>query len=175
MNITTGQELRDKIEAKRYDTFTFPILEITIKYRKPDLLKLSLSNALPGAMADAVISAYKEAMSGADMEEYKTKLESKKPEADENLVKDIASKGFTLLGQLCVSHKIMDVQESDPDNNLIAFSDIPEEDAIAFLLNLLNKAQNAKTETGGEVSVDEITTFSDSGRVSKRNSVSKNG
>lgn len=172
-NITTGQELRDKIEAKRYDTFTFPVLEITIKYRKPDLLKLSLTNSLPAAMADAVITGYQEVMSGTDPTAYKDKVQDKKVDVSVDLVKDVSNKSYVLLSELCVSHKILDVPLSDTDNNLIAWCDIPEEDAIAFLVNLINKAQVAQTTSGGEISSGEIVEFPDGKPMPKRNSTSK--
>ncbi len=174
-NITSAAELREKIQSKRYDTFTFPVLEITVKYRKPDLLKLSFNKSLPGAIADAVIGSYKEAMSGVDPEEYKKRLAANKTEADEDLVRDMSTKGYILLSELCTSHKIMDVPESDPENGLIAWSDIPEEDSIAFILNLLNKAQVSTTAQGGEISTEEIIDFPDSPKVPKRDTARKSG
>lgn len=173
MNITSADELRQKIEEKRYDYFTFPVLDITIKYRKPDLLKLSFNNSLPSALAAIVINSYKEAVGGTDMEEYQKKHKDQKLEADDDLVKDLDTKGYILLSELAVSHRFLDVEQSDPENNLIAWKDVPEEDAIAFLLNLINKAQVAKTATGGEVSGSDIASFPDSKRVSKRNTAGK--
>jgi hypothetical protein len=176
--ITSGSALREKIEAKRYDYFTFPILDITIKYRKPDLLKLSLNKSLPQAMADAVITAYKEAVGGADMAGYVKDAANKKLEADDSLIKDMDEKGYLLLQQLCVSHSILNVDESDFDTvpiPLIAWHDIPEEDAIAFLLSLIQRAQTGKTESGGEISAEEITDFPDGERSAKRSTPRTNG
>lgn len=172
-NITTAAELREKIQSKRYSTFTFPVLEITIQYRKPDLLKLSLNKSLPGAIADAVITSYKEALNGVDRQEYEKRLKSQKREADLELVKDMATKGYTLLSELTTSHKILDVPESDPENNLIAWADIPEEDAIAFILNLMEKAQFSKTKQGGEISTEEVVEFPDGKQVGKRTTAGK--
>lgn len=175
--ITTGSSLRDKIEAKRYDHFTFPVLDVTIKYRKPDLLKLSLNKSLPQAMANAVIDAYKEAVGGSDMEGYAKEAANKKLEADDTLIKDVDEKGYALLEELCTSHKIMDVPASDFETNppLISYKDIPEEDAIAFLLHVIQRAQTGTTVSGGEISSTEITDFPDNGRSAKRGNAGKNG
>lgn len=176
--ITQGSALREKIESRRYDTFTFPILDITIKYRKPDLLKLSLNKSLPLAMASAIISAYKEAVGGADMEEYAKEAANQKFNADDAMIKDLSEKGYTLLQELSESHVFLDVQQSDFEAQpkaVIAWKDVPEEDAIAFLLNLIQKAQVGKTKSGGEVSAEDITSFSDGKRSAKRSTTRSNG
>lgn len=173
--ITTASELRDKIQSKRYDTFTLPVLDITVQYRKPDLLKLSFDKALPAALADVVIDAYKDIANGVDEATFKKKAASTKLNTDETFLKELSSKGYVLLSELVTSHKIMDVAESDPDNLLISWRDVPEEDAIAFLVNLLNKAQVGKTQDGGEISYEEIKNFPDSGGVAKRRPARKNG
>lgn len=173
--ITTADELREKIEAKRYDTFTLPVLEITVKYRKPDLLKLSFDKALPAALADMVIDAYKDIASGVDEATFRDKASTTKLDADDTFLKELSSKGYVLLSELVVSHKIMDVAESDPDNLLISWHDIPEEDSIAFLVNLLNKAQVGQTKDGGEISYEEVQNFPDGGRGTKRRTAGKNG
>lgn len=172
---TAAEELREKIESKRYDTFTLPTLEITVKYRKPDLLKLSYDKALPAALADIVIDSYKSVAAGIDQDVIKKKAETAKLEADDTFLKELSSKGYNLLSVLVVSHKIMDVAESDPENLLISWQDIPEEDSIAFLIHLLNKAQTGKTAEGGEVSYEEIKEFPDSKRSTKRSTAGKNG
>lgn len=177
-NITTGQDLAAKIEANRYDFFTFPKLEITVKYRKPDLLKLSINKSLPAAMAAAVIEAYKEAVGGADMAEYAKQAESKKLEPDDELVSDLSQKGYILLNNLVVSHKIMDVPESDVNAEpvpLISYNDVPEEDSIAFLMHLIQKAQEARTQSGGIVTSEDVTTFSNTKRSTKRRTSGKDG
>lgn len=173
--ITQASELQAKIEAKRYDHFTFPVLEITIKYRKPDLLKLSFNNQLPAIMADMVIESYREAIDGTDMKAYQEKVKGKKLKADNDLVKGLGEKGYTLLSELCVSHKIMNVPESDfaaQPLPLISWNDVPEEDAIAFLFNLINRAQVTTTD-GGEISGGEIASFPDGEQVTKRDPVGK--
>jgi hypothetical protein len=171
------EDLKSKIEANRYDYFTLPVLDITVKYRKPDMLKLSLNNSLPGAMADVIINAYKEAVGGADMEQYKENAKNTiKP--DNNLIQELDKKGYILLSELVVSHKFLDVPESDLDAQpipLISWIDVPEEDAIAFLLNLVNSAQKAKTVNGGEVTSDEVTEFSGRKRRTKRSIVGEDG
>lgn len=166
--VTTADVLKQKIQDNRFDLFTLPILEVTIKYRKPDLLKLSLNNSLPTAMADSVVEAYKEALGGTDYEEYQRTAAEREIKPNKELVEDVSKKGYNLLEKLCVSHKILDVPESDPDNDLIAWDDIPEEDAISFLINVLNKAQTARTKDGGEMSAEDITTFPGKRRSNKR-------
>lgn len=174
-NITTAVQLREKIEAKRYDTFTLPVLDITIKYRKPDLLKLSFDKALPAALADVVIDSYKSVAGGMDEAAFKKKAENTHLEADDTFLRELSNKGYGLLSELVVSHKIMDVAESDPDNLLISWKDIPEEDSIAFLVNLLNKTQTAQTADGGEISYKEVESFPDGGGKPKRRTAGKNG
>lgn len=170
--IITGTELQEKIEAGRYATFTLPVLDITIKYRKPDLLKLSLSNSLPAALADAVIESYRSLANGATQEELQSKLKDRK-EVSDDFIEELSTKSYDLLGKLCVSHKIWDVEQSDPDNGLISWNDVPEEDAMAFLINLINEAQKSRTASGGETSFEEVQTFPDSPRGKKRAVASK--
>jgi hypothetical protein len=172
--VTPSDELKRKIEEKRYDYFSFPILEITVKYRKPDLLKLSFNNALPAVLADTVIEAYKEGVNGVSQDDYKKKVANRSTQANNETVKELSEKGYTLLKELVVSHKILDVPQSDIDNDVISWADIPENDAIAFLMNIVNKAQAIETE-GGEVSAEDIQTFPDGGRSKKRTVASKNG
>lgn len=172
--VTSGQALRDKIESKRYEYFTFPVLEITVKYRKPDLLKLSFNNSLPAVLADAVIDAYKESVNGTDAAEYREKIKNKNLEADNDIVKDLRDKGYKLLEDLVTSHRILNVPESDLDNNIISWDDVPENDALAFVFHLMNKAQEVDTE-GGTVSANDIETFPNRQRKSKRNLASASG
>lgn len=176
MNITTPQELKDKIERNRYAMFTFPMLDVTVRHRKPDLLKLSLKQSLPSVMAEAVIEAYKSFTSGSQ-DDYKAKVDAKMKNftADESLLEELSTKGYTLLSELCISHKILDVKESDPDNNLLAWSDIPEQDSIAFVMHLLMLAQESQTADGGETSAQEVETFPSSKRKSKRTVSSDSG
>jgi hypothetical protein len=176
MQTTPASELADKIEQKRYDTFTFPILDITIKYRKPDLLKLSFNNSLPSALAAVVVNGYKEAVGGADLNEYKEQLKDTKIDVNDALIKDIGTKGYQLLKELSVSHKFLDVPESDFNSvpiPIIAWVDVPEEDAIAFLLNLISRGQVAQTATGGEISMEDVTSFPSGGSVPERNTDGK--
>lgn len=174
-NVTTAETLAEKIERVQGNYFTLPILDVTIKYRRPDLLKLSLNNELPAVMAAAVIDSYKQAVGGADLQAYQDKIKDKKIDANEGLLEDLSKKGYDLLKNLCVSHKIWDVEESDPANNLIAWKDVPEEDAMAFLVHLINSIQNIKTNDGGEVTLDDLTTFPDSKRKSQRGNARTHG
>lgn len=166
-NISTAADLRQKLESRRYGYFTFPILDITIKYRKPDLIKLSLNNSLPQFLAEQVIGAYKAQVEGR-AEEFQAGLAERKIDVDDELLRQLHDKGYNLLSELCISHKIMDVRESDPENNLIAWVDIPEGDAMAFVLNMIQAAQVSQTETGGEVSLEDTVTFPDAERGRKR-------
>lgn len=172
--ITSASELAAKIEAKRYDFFTFPVLDITIKYRRPDLLKLSFNKALPTFIADTVIDSYKEAISGTDMREYQKAKAEEGVKANEDVIKDLSTKGYNLLTELCVSHTIINGL-SDLDNGVISWNDIPEEDAIAFLMNLINRASVSQTKTGGEVTSEDVINFPDGKRKSKRSSAGTNG
>lgn len=165
--ISTAADLRQKLESRRYGYFTFPILDITVKYRKPDLIKLSLNNSLPQFLADQVIQAYKAQIEG-NGEAFQAELAQKKIEVDDALLQQLHDRGYTLLSELCMSHKIMDVRESDPDNNLIAWVDIPEGDAMAFIMHIIQSAQTSQTETGGEVSLEDTITFPDPERGRKR-------
>lgn len=173
--ITTAETLAEKIERVQGNYFTFPILDVTIKYRRPDLLKLSLNNDLPAVMAATIIESYKEALGGVDLAEYQAKLKDRKVEPDTNLLEDMAKKGYGLLAQLCVSHKILDVPQSDPVNNVISWKDIPEEDAMAFLVHVINSIQTVKTKDGGEMSYDDITNFPEEKRVTKRGNARTDG
>lgn len=166
--VTSPEDFLNNIEETMYDYFTFPILKSTIKYRRPDMLKLAFNNSLPAAMASAIIKAYKEAIGGADMENYADEATKDKIKPDEDLVKDLSEKGYVLLKELCVTYKILNVPQSDVTQGVVSWSDIPEEDAMAFLLNLIQKAQIAHTKTGGEVSTGDIETFPVSKRRSKR-------
>jgi hypothetical protein len=172
--ITTASELEAKI-AGLDNYFTLPILDVTIKYRRPDLLKLSLNNHLPSVMAAAVIESYKEAVGGADLQAYRESLKEKKIEADDKLIGDLSTKGYNLLKDLCVSHKILDVEQSDPANNLISWRDIPEEDAMSFLVHIINSTQKVQTRDGGEMSLEDITDFPEGVRKSKRSNAGANG
>lgn len=172
--ITTADELRNKIESKRYETFTLPTLDVTVKHRKPDLLKLSFNKHLPGALADLVIASYKAVAGGTDAETLKEQAKNAKVDVDDTFLRELSDKGYTLLSELVISHKILNVEESDPENLLISWNDIPEEDSIAFLMHLLNKAQTAETADGGEISMKEIEDFPDGGRGTKRRTAGKN-
>lgn len=174
--ITPAAELQAKIEARRYDFFTLPTLDVTVKYRRPDLLKLSFNNSLPAAIADMVIKGYREAIEGTDAEAYKAKMAKEKIETDDTLIKSLGEKGYSLMSDLVVSHKILNVPESDfaaEPVPLISWNDVPENDAIAFLFNLINAAQTVTTATGGEVSAVEITNFPDGEQVPKRDPIGK--
>lgn len=167
-NVTSAEELQAKIEGKMYDYFTFPVLDITIKYRRPDLLKLSFNDSLPNAVASLVIDSYKKNIEGISPAEYKKSLKDNKIEADDALVKDLSVKGYKLLATLSVSHRIMDVEESDFSNNVLSWNDVPEEDAIAFIFHIINKAQTADAP-GGETSNEDVINFPDGKRRAKRN------
>lgn len=172
MDISSAADIRQKIEEKRYAYFTFPVLDFTIKYRKPDLLKLSFNNALPTLMAQSVIAAYRANIEG-HTSEFMDELKGKPVVADDTLLHELRDKGYELLKELCVSHKILSVPQSDFENEVIAWNDIPEEDALAFLLNLLGGAQKAATLDGGEMSSGDIVTFPDGKRSRKRSSAGK--
>lgn len=172
---TSNEAFKQRIQETMRYYFTFPILGVQIEYRRPDLLKLSYNNYLPSAIAVSVIDAYKEAIGGTDMEEYQAKIANQKHEANDELVKDLSAKGYVLLSELCISQRIMDVPQSDLDNGVVSWNDIPEEDAMAFLMHVVKSAQVARTKSGGEVSAEDITTFPDEGRVTKRNTSRANG
>jgi hypothetical protein len=174
--ITTASELQAKLEKNRYDYFTFPQLEITVKYRTPDMLKLSFQNQLPSVMADTIIEAYRELVGGSTEADIKNTLQEKqaKFKADDDYLKDLASKGYNLLKELCVSHKVWEVEFSDPENDLISWKDIPEVDALAFLMHIVQKAQQVQTKGGG-VSSEELTSFPEGTRSKKRRVARKAG
>ncbi len=175
--ISSPDDFRQKIQTKRYGFFTFPQLEATIQYRMPDLLKLAFNNSLPAFLAEQVIAAYKAYVSG-NSEAFLRDLKEKSVEADDSLIKDLSERGYELLSDLCVSHRIMNVPESDFDSKplpLISWNDIPENDAIAFTTHLITAAQTADTKDGGEVSAADIATFPDGERVKKRRAVRQNG
>lgn len=167
MNITPAEEAKRLIEERRYRYFTFPVLGLTVKYRNPDVLKLSLNGSFPAALAEVIIDAYKSQMNGRELEEAKAKAATL--EANEKLLGELREKGFKLLSELVTSHRILNVPQSDLDNDVIAWDDIPEEDAIAFLMSLINRAQTSTTTEGGEVSSGDIAKFPDGKRVPKRN------
>lgn len=176
-NISTADEFRQKIEANRYGFFTFPQLDVTIKYRMPDLLKLSLNNQLPSFLAEQVIAGYKSFVNGTT-QDFLDELKTQHVDVSDDLVKELATKGYKLLTELCVSHKIMDVPESDFDVQpipLVAWSDIPENDSIAFTTHLMVANQTVKTKDGGEMSTTDIADFPDGQRVKKRRTVRKDG
>lgn len=174
--ISTADDFRQKVQANRYGLFTFPQLGTTIEFRMPDLLKLSFNNSLPAFLAEQVIAAYKAHVSG-NSSNFLEELKSKQPEVDDDLIKDLAGKGYQLLSNLCVSHKIMDVPESDfkTEPALISWNDIPENDAIAFTTHLLTAGQSVDTKEGGEMSAEDIVSFPDSPRSKKRRPVRKDG
>jgi hypothetical protein len=171
--ITSIEEAKRLIGERQYRVFTFPILGITFKYRRPDMLKLSLSGSLPTAMAEIIIDAYKTQMNGGSVEDFTESHKSLK-NIDDDLLKELRGKGYGLLRDLVTSHKVLDVPESDLDTGVISWQDIPEEDAMAFMLHLINAAQMSATADGGEVSVAEVTNFPDKKQVSKRNTSGKN-
>jgi len=176
LQATPASELQAKIEAKRYNYYTLPILDVTVKYRKPDLLKLSFNKQLPSFLADLVIKSYKEAIDGADMQAYQESLKKQKIGVDEELIKTLGPKGYALMSDLIVSHKVMDVPESDFSATpvpLISWVDIPEEDAIAFLFNLINTSQGTIETEGGEVTFEEVATFPSGEQVTERDISSK--
>lgn len=176
--VTTADVLAQKIEEKRYSYFTFPILEVTIKYRNPDLLKLSLNKTLPTFIADAVIESYKESIGGGDLEKFQEEKLKNGIDANDEVVQDLSKKGYELLSTLCVSHAILNVPESDLAAQpvpLVAWKDIPEEDSIAFLLALIQRSHVAKTDNGGEVTLNDVTEFPEGKRKSKRVSVGTDG
>jgi hypothetical protein len=173
MNISTSADIKQKIEERRYGYFTFPTLEFTIKYRNPDLIKLSLNGSLPAFLADQVIGAYKANIEGTT-EQFKESLRKQKVEADDKLLQELRDRGYNLLEELSYSHRIMNVPESDLDNNIISWDDIPEMDAMAFVMHLVGEAQKSQTETGGEVSTDDIITFPDGRGGDKRRIARKN-
>jgi hypothetical protein len=171
--ITSIEEAKRLIGERQYRVFTFPILGITFKYRRPDMLKLSLSGSLPTAMAEVIIDAYKTQMNGGSMEDF-TETHKSLKNVDEELLKELRGKGYGLLRDLVTSHKMLEVPESDVDNNIISWNDIPEEDAMSFMLHLIDAVQTSATADGGEVSVKEVTNFPNKKQVSKRNTTGKN-
>lgn len=171
--ITSFDEAKRLIQAKRYSEFTFPTLEISFEYRKPDILKLAYNGHLPAQMAEAVIRAYKLRLSGGDTTQFEKELAD--TEVSDELLKELTEKGYLLLKDLGVTYKFLNVGQSDIDNGIFAWADVPENDAIAFLLHLLNDARNAEVEDGGEMSEDDITSFPDAKRGRKRNTVGKAG
>lgn len=165
-NVTNFEEAKRLLNQNRFLTFTLPTLQITIEYRKPDLVKLAMRKALPSFMADAVLKAYKAQLAGREV------TEDNLPNfEDDNVVTEIHEKGYTLLSELTTSLIIKDVPNSDLDNGLLAFIDIPEVDAMAFLIHLI---QEARTQ-GGEVSYEETIDFPDGEQSGKRSSSRKNG
>lgn len=175
--LTPAADLQSKIEANRYDYFTLPTLDINIKYRKPNLLNLSYNNTLPAVMASQIIGAYKEAVNGKNMDEFISEVETK-ISVDDQLVKELPEKGYELLKILSVSPRFMDVPESDFSAvpvPLIAYRDVPEEDAIAFLLNLFQRAESAKDVSGGDVTLSDVTEFPKGKRGTNRRTTGKNG
>lgn len=168
--ISSAAEIAAKVEAKRYGFFTLPVLDITIKYRKPDPLKLALNGQLPSMLADQVIKAYKSNIEGTQ-DQYKKELESVTFEADNNTLKELTEGGYKLFSDLCVSHVILDCDKSDFASEVISWKDIPEEDALAFMFYILNSSNTAETGNGGEVSSIDIATFPDGKRRKKRSTV----
>ncbi len=165
--ITSIEETKRLLE-KNYNYYTFPVLGITIKHRRPDVLKLAFNQSLPEVMADMVIGAYKAKMEGREPDL------PEKLEATDEFLHDLHDKGYVLLSSLCVSHKIMDVPQSDLDNLLISWQDIPEEDAMGFIMHLISSAQTAETSAGGTVSVEEATSFPKPRRSQKRTAARAN-
>lgn len=168
MTQITDKEIAKENLAKLREYFTFPTLNITIQYRRPDILKLSYNNALPTLMADAVIKSYKAKVEGRTEENA---FDTTNFEATPEFLIELREKGYVLLEKQCTSHKILKVPESDIDNDVISWDDIPEEDAMAFLMHVINRTEVTNT-SGGEVSVKEVTSFPDSKRKSKRGTTS---
>lgn len=166
-NVTSASDFEARVEAKRYSYFTLPVLEVSVKYRKPDVLKLALTHSLPTAISDQVIKVYKAGMDG-NVDSVRSEVENTKIFADDNFLTEIRDKGYILLKELCVSHKILDVPQSDFSNDVVSWNDIPEEDAIAFLMHLINQANTSTTVEGGEVSKEDIETFPNSKPVKQR-------
>lgn len=166
INLPTAAELEAKVLKTRYAYFTLPTLDIQIKYRKPDLLKLSFNHTLPQILADNIIKAYKAQVAGDDAEAVIA--DAKGLQITDEVVAELAPKGYLLLKELCVSLKILDVPQSDFSNEILAWVDIPENDALAFLMHLIGQAQVSETATGGEVTLEDVNSFPDGKRGSKR-------
>src|SRR5690606_27387451 len=139
-------DLQARIAEKNYLTFTFPVLNITVQHRRPNLLSLSIDGSLPAALADAVIKAYKGTFNGENLTELQQKM-AEQNQIDEKAIADFRNKGYKLLTELVVSPKIMDVPESDFSTNppLVSWKDIPEEDALAFVMHIF-QVGNKTTE-----------------------------
>ena len=170
--ITSKEETRRLIEERRYKYFTFPELGLTVQYRKPDMLQLALNNSLPATLADIVIESYKLQMKGADTTELQKR--GANLELDNELLTQLRGKSFEMLTNLVTSHRILNVPESDIDNDVISWKDVPEVDAMGFLMHVIYTAQTSETEGGGEVQMKDLETFPNGKQVSKRNSPRKN-
>lgn len=172
-SVTSGAALAERLKSTKL-LFTLPVLDITIQYRKPDFLKLSFNKSLPEGLAAQIIEVYRAQVKG-EGDQYTKDMQNKPLDIDDQFLKDLREKGYTLLKELCTSHKILDVPQSDPDNDVISWTDIPEQDAISFLLHLIESAQTAKTKAGGEISQAEVADFPDGKPVRKRNTARAHG
>lgn len=170
--LTSIEQAKRLIEERRYKYFTLPSLGLTIQYREPDMLQLALNNSLPALLADLVIEAYKIQMKGGSLDDVKKR--DADVEITNEILGELRGKSYDIMASLCVSFKILNVPETDLDSGVISWKDIPETDAMAFLLHIINMAQNSATEGGGEVSMNDLKTFPDGKQVSKRTSSRKN-
>lgn len=170
---TSASEAIRLIEERRYSYFTFPTLQITIKYRNPDMLKLAMNKQLPLAMADIIIDAYKTQLAGGNVDDLQEK--HKNFEMDDQFLAEVREKGYNILSELCTSFTILDVKQSDPESGVLAWKDIPEQDAMAFLSHLMLQLQRTALAEGGETTSDEVASFPDGTRLPKRNSARKSG
>src|SRR5690606_11125453 len=94
---------------------------------------------------------------------------------DEKAIADFRNKGYKLLTELVVSPKIMDVPESDFSTNppLVSWKDIPEEDALAFVMHIFQVGNKTTEDAGGEMSSADILPFSDEKQMSERHPTRK--
>lgn len=142
----------DKLKNINTRTYTLPILQEEITYKKMDVIESSINRSLPNFLASRVLETMKKAVAGQE-----TPV-SEIPDLEDDDVRELLVKATEMWKKLVIEPKLTDEQVVE----------IPAEDRLAWFLNAVAETQQSDVRGGGVVNATEVASFPDEGG-SKRN------
>lgn len=141
-----------KLEKNNIRTFTLPILQEEITYRKLDVIESSVNHSLPDFLASRVLDGMKKTLGGQQPQEVEIQLE------DKDMV-DFLVRATETWEKLVI----------DPKLSMDEIVQIDAIDRIGWYGHAIAESQQAETKGGGVLTAADVETFSNE-RANKRNS-----
>ena len=131
-----------KLERNNTRTFTLPVLQEQITYKRMDVIEASVNKSLPNFLASKVLETMMTSINGKSVTDEPLDLKDQD-------IQDLLVRATEIWKKLVIDPKL-------PDDKIV---EIPSEDRLAWFLNAVAESQQSETAGGGVVDAGEVATF----------------